>query len=330
MLCQSVIVSVFFLGHATAEKEYEKCDSQECLCDDKPFVSSSYVPSSQRESRLAVEQPLKGLFPEELFSPSSDTCTSQMRGSSEESYSILQRRSCIAENEPDVSVVPSSQNSPELNEQELDQALPHVTPERKAFHCSLSESQLERFLDASVSLDEVTAPPFFTDVSPSIEEGFTQVKLRESTSSDKSKLSFASSHSRAFAGNERSLASSRGSEKNTRSDKKDSDTLYNVVTEVEVVSPSRDNVRNAALHRKESLEKAKVDFDALFRQNTWKLSQTPSQEFSADVFEIDKRQSIKRKRSEKDDSKHKRPSLSDEGIQARKLSFPDSPVSPGE
>ena len=318
----------FFLGHATAEKEYENFDSQECLCDDKPFVSSSYVPSSQRESRLAVEQPLKGLFPEELFSPSSDTCTSQMRGSSEESYSILQRRSCIAENEPDVSVVPSSQNSPELNEQELEQALPHVTPDHKAFHCSLSESQLERFLDASVSLDEVTAPPCSTDVSPSIEEEFTQVKLRESTSGDKSKSRSASSHSKAFADNELSLASSHGSEKNTRSDKKNIGISYNVVTEVVVVSPSRDNVRNAALHRKESLEKA--NFDALFRQNTWKLSQRPSQEFSADVFEIDKRQSIKRKRSEKDDSKHKRPSLSDEGLQARKLSFPDSPVSPGE
>ena len=316
---------MFFLGQATAEKKYEKCESQECVCDDKPMVSSSCVPSSQRESLEAVEQPLKGLFPEELYSSSIES--SQIRGSSEESYSILKRRSSVAENAPDT-VVPSSQNSPVLNEQELEQALPHVTLERKQFHCSLSESQLERFLDASVSLDEDTAPPCFTDVSPSNREGFTQVKLKESTSSDHSKP--ANSHSRAFADNELSLASIRGSETNTRSNNNDSDTSYNVVTEVVAVSHSS-NVRKAAFaDTKEGLETEKVDFDALFRQNTWKLSQTPAQEFTAEVFEIDKRQSIKRKRSEKDDSRQKLPGLSDGGRQVTKLSFPDSPVSPGE
>ena len=279
---------------------------------------------------MVVEQPLKGLFPEELFSQSSDT--SQLRESSEESYSILQRRSSVAGKTPEVSLVPSSQNSHEF---ELEQALPHVTPEGKQFHCSLSESQLERFLDASVSFDEVTVPPCLSEVSPSIQEGFAQIKpgdarQRRSTSSDKSKSSSESSHSKTFAENELSLASSPGSEKKTRSNKKDSRTSYDVVTEDVVVrSPSKDNVRDT-LNRKESLEKAKVDFDTLFSQNTWKLSQTPVQELSADAFEIDKRQSIKRKRSEKDDSKHKLPGPSDGVIQVRKLSFPDSPVSPGE
>lgn len=319
----------FSLGHATAEKEHEKSNSQECLCEDKPLVSSSCVPSSQRESGVAVEQPLKGLLPEELRFSSSEV--SQLRESSEESCSILQRRSSVAENTPDVSVIPSSQNSHEF---ELEQALPHVTPEREQFHCSLSESQLGSFLDASFSFDEVTAPPCFSDGSPSIQEEFTQIKPRDarqrkSTSSDKPKSSSGSSHSKTFADNELSLASIRGSEKKTQSNKKDSGTSHNVVTEVVVVSSSRDNVRDT-LRGKESLETAKVDFDTLFSQNTWKLSQTPVQEFSAEVFEIDKCQSLKRKRSEKDGSKHKLPGLSDGVIQVRKLSFPDSPVSPGE
>jgi len=72
----------------------------------------------------------------------------------------------------------------------------------------------------------------------------------------------------------------------------------------------------------------KVDFDALFRQNTWRLYQTPVQEFDVKVFEIDKRQSIKKKRSEKDDSKRKLPGLSDEVTQICKLSCLDNPVRP--
>lgn len=322
------VVSLFFPEHATAEEEHERCNSQECSYKDESLVSSSWVPSSQRESCRTVEQPLKGLFPEELCSSSSET--SQLKGSLEESYSILQRRPSVAENAPVISAVPSSQDSYEF---ELEQALPHVTPERKQLHCSLSESQLERFLDASVSFDEVTVPPCFSDLSPSIQEEFTQIKPRDawqinSTSCDKLKSSSESSHLKSFADNKLSSASSRGSEKESRGMKKDSDS-YNVATEVLVLSSSRDNVRYT-LHRKESLEKANVDFDALFSQHTWKISQTPLQEFSAEVFEIDKRQSIKRKRPEKDDPNHKLPGLSDDVRQVRKLSFPDSPVSPGE
>lgn len=264
---------------------------------------------------MAVEQPLKGLFPEEL-------CSSQIRGSSEESYSILQRRSSVAENRPDVSIVPSSQNSHEFV---LEQELPLVTLERKQLYCSLSESQLESFLDASVSFDEVRG-------SPSILEGSTQIKSRnvsrmQSTSSDKSKSISKSSNLKTVA-DELSVASSGCLEKKTQSNKKDGG--FSHVTEVVVVSPSRDNVRDT-LHRKESLQKVEVDFDTLFSQNTWKFSQTPVHvEFSADVFEIDKRQSIKRKRSENDDCKLKKPGPSDGVIQIRKLSFPNSPVSPGE
>ena len=291
-------------------------------------MSSSCVPSSQREVHRTVEQPLIGLWPEELCSSSSET--SQLKGSSEESYSILQRRSSVAENAPDFSIEPSSQNS---DEYELEQALPHVTPERKQFNCSLSESQLESFLDASVSFDEVTVPPCFSDVSPSIQKGFTEIKPRDarqrkSTSCDKLKSTSESSHSKSFADNELSLASNRGSEKESRSNNKDS-ASYNVAKEVVVVSSVRDNIRNT-LHRKQSFETAKVDFDALFSQNTWKHSQTPVQEYSAEVFEIDKRQSVKRKRSDKDDSNHNLPGLSVGVRQVRKLSFPDSPVSPGE
>ena len=150
----------------------------------------------------------------------------------------------------------------------------------------------------------------------------------QSTSSDKSKSISKSSHLKTVA-DELSLASSGGLEKKTQSNKKDSGSSQ-VVTEVVVVSFSRDYVRDP-LNKKEGLEKAEVDFDTLFSQNTWKLSQTAvHEEFSADVVEIDKRQSVKRKRSEEDDSKRKLPGSSDGLIQIRKLSFPNSPVSPGE
>lgn len=291
---------MFFPGHTSTEKELE---SQECPCENEPFVSSTFVPSSQRDSCMPVKQPLKGLFPEELFSSSRDD--SQIRGSSEESYSILKRRS---------SVVPSSQNSHEF---ELQQELPHIFPERKQFQCSLSESQLVSFLHAS-----------FSAGSPSIQEEVTQVKARDAsqikqTSSEKSKSISESSHLRRCGDNEPSLVSSGCSEKKTRSNTKDSDG----VTEVVVVSPSRNNVRKT-VQGNESLEK--VDFDTLFSQNTWKLSQSPVREFSAEEFEVDKRQSIKRKRTENDDSKRKLPGLSDGFIKIRRLSFPDNPVSPGE
>ncbi|XP_078365414.1 uncharacterized protein LOC144649723 isoform X2 [Oculina patagonica] len=157
----------------TEEKEIEKhtCMSQEH--NEKRLVSSSYVPSSQKRHRVLVDQPLKGLVPEELCSSSSET--SQLRGSSEESYSILQGRSSHGGKAPDVSIVPSSQNSHEF---EIEQPLSHVTPERTQFHCSLSESQLGQLLDSNVSFDAVTSPLCISDGLSPMQEGFTQLKPR--------------------------------------------------------------------------------------------------------------------------------------------------------
>ncbi|KAL9977049.1 hypothetical protein ACROYT_G014412 [Oculina patagonica] len=154
----------------TEENEIEKHSSQE---HNNTLVSSSYVPSSQKRHVVLVDQPLKGLVPEELCSSSSET--SQIRGSSKESYSILQERSSPGGNAPDVSIVASSQNSHEF---EIEQPLSHVTSERTQFHCSLSESQLGKLFVSSVSFDEVTSPPCISDGLLPMQEGFTQIKPR--------------------------------------------------------------------------------------------------------------------------------------------------------
>lgn len=75
---QSYSNSTDLTEHATAEKKHDKFHSQEYVCEVKPLVGSSRT----------IEQPLRGLFPEELGSSSRET--SQLRGSSKESYSILQ------------------------------------------------------------------------------------------------------------------------------------------------------------------------------------------------------------------------------------------------
>ncbi|XP_078365413.1 uncharacterized protein LOC144649723 isoform X1 [Oculina patagonica] len=323
----------------TEEKEIEKhtCMSQEH--NEKRLVSSSYVPSSQKRHRVLVDQPLKGLVPEELCSSSSET--SQLRGSSEESYSILQGRSSHGGKAPDVSIVPSSQNSHEF---EIEQPLSHVTPERTQFHCSLSESQLGQLLDSNVSFDAVTSPLCISDGLSPMQEGFTQLKPRnacqkESICNDhtpvKRKSLAESSNSRNAVFSQPCLASNHilpgkesplGNKSSQRNITCQKNVLKNVGREVAVSSPSKGNVGHT-LTRKEILEKAKIDFDALFIQNTWNHSQTPVQEFSADLFEIDRRLSTKRKRSQTDDSVRK--TRSSGGVkQENKLLLPDSPVSP--
>lgn len=306
--------------------------SRTCALPQEHSASSSHVPSSQM--CVPVDQPLKGLVPEELCSSSSET--SQPKGNSEESYSILQGRS--SEKSSDDSIVPSSQNSHEF---ELEQscALHHVTPERNQLNCSLTESQLENLFETSVSFDEGTAPPCFSDVPSPVQEGYTQIKprnfrQRESTLSDNIPGNLKSS-SRNVAVNHPCLASRQNfivKESVTRrhsnegfitcKEKGKENGSKHVDKEDEALSPPRGNV-GPTLNRKE-MENAKVGFDALFSQNTWNCSQT-----SADLFEIDRRQSIKRKRCAKDDCVHvTRPS--DGTRRGRKALFRDSPVSPGE
>ncbi|KAJ7337122.1 hypothetical protein OS493_009974 [Desmophyllum pertusum] len=236
---------------------------------------------------VPVDQPLKGLVPEELCSSSSET--SQPKGNSEESYSILQGRS--SEKSSDDSIVPSSQNSHEF---ELEQscALPHVTPERNQLNCSLTESQLENLFETSVSFDEGTAPPCFSDVPSPVQEGYTQIKprhfrQRESTLIDNIPGNLKSS-SRNVAVNHPCLASRQ-----------------NFIVK-ESVTRRHSNEGFITCKEKEHVE--------LFSN-------------VADLFEIDRRQSIKRKRCAKDDCVHvTRPS--DGTRRGRKALFRDSPVSP--
>ena len=290
------------------------------------LVSSSYVPSSQKS--VVADQPLKGLVPEELCLSSSEA--SQLRGSSEESYSILQGRSSPGGKAPDVSIVPSSQNS---HEYEMEQPLPHIiTPQRTQLHCSLTESQLGNLLETSVSFDEVTSPPCFSDVPSPTQEGFTQIKPRNACQSE----SISNKHSRHTVVTQLSLSSTHNlpeKESPLENQRKDRTTFVEKVSknadkEGTVSSSARDIISHTS-KGKEDTEKAKVDFDALFCQNTWKHSQRPALEFSADLLEIDRRQSTKRKRTEEDDSVHQTRSSACVR-RGNKLLLPDSPVSPGE
>ncbi|XP_078364065.1 uncharacterized protein LOC144648353 [Oculina patagonica] len=323
----------------TEENEIEKHSSQE---HNNTLVSSSYVPSSQKRHVVLVDQPLKGLVPEELCSSSSET--SQIRGSSKESYSILQERSSPGGNAPDVSIVASSQNSHEF---EIEQPLSHVTSERTQFHCSLSESQLGKLFVSSVSFDEVTSPPCISDGLLPMQEGFTQIKpryacQRESICNDntpvKRKSLAESSNSTNTVVSQSCLVSNHnlsvkkiplGNQSNHRNMTYQENVLKNFGKEVAVSSPFKGNVGHSST-RKEMLEKAKADFDVLFIQNTWNhKSQTPVQEFTAYLFEIDRRLSTKRKRSQTDDSVQK--THSSVGVrQGNKLLLTDSPVSPAD
>lgn len=294
-------------------------------------MSSSYVPSSQKS--VLLDQPLKGLVPEEPCSSSSET--SQLRESSSDSYSILQGRSSGSGKTPDVSIVPSSQNS---NEFEIEQPLPHVTPERSPFNCSLTESQLGRLLETSVSFDDVTSPYAGLDVRSPTQEGFTRIKPRntcpaESLSSNNRPLKRNSSESSnakdatpvrqpcsASSHNLRKKESPNKMPINERNIPSEKHVVKSVDQEV-AVSSLRGDVSDRS-NKKEEFEKLKVDFDDLFKQKTWSHPQTPTHDFSADLFEIDRRQSTKRKRSEKSDT-----------VQKARLSVgvrQDSAVSPGE
>ena len=69
-----------------------------------------------------------------------------------------------------------------------------------------------------------------------------------------------------------------------------------------------------------------MDFDTLFSQNTWSFSQALDKEHSADLVKIDKRQSVKRKRSEIEDLVHLKCPPDENKHEAQ---LQDKPVSPG-
>ena len=290
------------------------------------LVSSDYVSSSQVS--VVLTQPLRGLHvaSEEQCSPSSET--SQLKGNSGESYSILQGRSAVAEKSPEVNVVPSSENSEEF---ELEEPLANVTPGRitKQIHCSLSESQLGNLLDSSISIDDVTTPPCLEDAPVASQEGYTRIIPRT-----------AQQEGPTSCGHEMGEATSSS----------DSLHLANIVVDQPCVKSSKDLTGKRSIHESGSkgLEKSSkallkdhkeaavnhktvvtTDFDALFSQNTWSFSQTSDKELIADLVEIDRRQSVKRKRSEVD-SHVNFTCPSDDTRQGNKAQVRDSPVSPGK
>ncbi|XP_068673312.1 uncharacterized protein [Montipora foliosa] len=128
------------------------------------MISSSYVSSSQMS--VVEPQPLVGLhlITEQKLSP--------MKPDSDESYSVFQERPGRIKS-VDVSIVQSSEKS-----EETEYALPCITPRKTGtrLNCSLTESQMENLLDASISYDDITSHNF---VESSTSAGFNKLSTQE-------------------------------------------------------------------------------------------------------------------------------------------------------
>lgn len=297
--------------------------------------SSSYVPSSQTHAHVVTIQPLEGLIPEELFLSWSEG--SQPRESSEESYSILHGGSAAGGEDEDVSFVPSSQNSHELDPAPQ---LPHVTPVRCQRDCSLSESQLEKLFENSVSFDEVTTPPGLSGVLSPTPECYTQIKPQEVFQEDSETTLYKILSGRRKCSSQ--SFSSRRTDVNTacyfscQEAEKESSLIFgskpnilgNTNSKESTISSSRGNsVSKSSTGKQPNRVNSNVEFDTLFSQNTWSVSQPFTQELSADLVEIDRRHSIKRRHSETEDHSHKT-HLSDK--QEKEVFYGDGTVSLGE
>ena len=104
--------------------------------------------------------------------------------------------------------------------------------------------------------------------------------------------------------------------------------LGNTNSKESTISSSRGNsVSKSSTGKQPNRVNSNVEFDILFSQNTWSVSQPFTQELSADLVEIDRRQSIKRRHSENEDHSHKT-HLSDK--QEKEVFYGDGTVSPGE
>ena len=286
-------------------------------------ISSDYVSSSQMD--VVTIQPLKGLHvtTEEHCLSSSET--SQSKTNSDESYSVLQGRSSLAEKSQDVSIVPSSENSEEF---EFEQPLPNVvTPGRtaKRIHCSLSESQLENLFEASISFDDVTTPSCFEDAPVAKHKGDPLNKQRECSlcteKLENKKSSSDVSSVQNIADNQPCVLSGQ--------DLARQKSVHENESKEENVTVMDKSLKDLEDHEKSVINRTPIkttttDFDVLFSQNTWSFSQ------SSDLIEIDRRTSVKRKRSVMDESHVHFICASDETKQANEAQLMDSPVSPGK
>ena len=145
----------------TREEEADTSMEETVICD-------SQVPE-------IIQQPLKGLVAD-MCSSSSESL--QQKGSGEESYSILQRKSGIGEvNAFADHIVPCSSNS---EESDYSQPLQNIMPFKNV---SLSDSQLDILLEGedNVSVDGSCCPPCSKTPAGTPQEGaFTQVKPKSS------------------------------------------------------------------------------------------------------------------------------------------------------
>lgn len=282
---------------------------------DIAMVSVDYVSSSQMS--VVMTQPLKGLAPEEHCTSSSNS--SQLKANSDESCSILHERLSLVENSPVINVVPSSENSEET---ELEQALPNITPGRtaKQMNWSLTESQLENLLDTSISVDDVTSPSCYEIASTAsqAEEGkYTPCEIKqgnEPSSSNPLSLDGITVRQHCVVLSEDSIGKKVISER---------DTKEGGVTVTERSLKSLENNKEFVIN---DTPRKTLDFDTLFSQNTWSFSQALDKECSADLVEIDRRQSVKGKRSEIEDLVHLTCPPDDNKHTAQ---LQDKPVSPG-
>ena len=312
-------------GYAIKTKVNNDCNSKFDSSQEESTVaviSSDYVSSSQMD--VVTIQPLKGLHvtTEEHCLSSSET--SQSKTNSDESYSVLQGRSSLAEKSPDVSIVPSSENSEEY---EFEQPLPNVTPGRtaKRIHCSLSESQLENLFEASISFDDVTTSSCFEDAPAAKHKCDPRNKERECSlcteKLENKKSSSDVSSVQNTADNQPCVESGQDLAKQK--------SVHENESKEENVTVMDKSLKDLEDHEKGVINRTPIkttttDFDVLFSQNTWSFSQ------SSDLIEIDRRQSVKRKRSDMDASHAHFICASDETKQANETHLRDSPVSPGK
>ena len=306
-----------FLEHVVKERGGDDRNSEFTPPQEKSdiaMISVDCVSSSQMS--VVMTQPLRGLVPEEHCTSSSDS--SQMKTNSDESCSIFHERLSLVENSPVINVVPSSENSEET---ELEQALPNIMPGRtaKQMNWSLTESQLENLLDASISVHDVTSPSCF-EIAPTAsqaEEGNTPCEIKqgnEPSSSNPSSLDDITVRQHCVVLSEDSIGQKITSER---------DTKEGGVTVTEKGLKSLENNKEFVIN---DTPRKTLDFDTLFSQNTWSFSETLDKECSADLVEIDRRQSVKRKRSQSEDLVHLTCPLDEN---KHKAQLQDRPVSPG-
>ena len=292
------------------------------------LISSDVVSSSQMSGK--VTPPLRGVVAEDQYSSLSEQ--SKLKGSSEESFSILKERSLPSSEKrsPEIFVVPSSDNS-----QEYEQALPSILPGHAAKHlgCSLSESQLEKLLESSISYDVDSAPPCAGNETRESQEDYMYTRIkqgpltrRESTSQrnqlGNTKVNPDSSQLKNSTASEPCIASKKNLSPINSMANSSLKEKYKHKGKCLEVNSLRSNID-------QTLSKPlTMNFDELFSQNTWHFSQISDRQLSVNEAETDSHQSMKRKRSEMEGHVQSIPP-SAEGRQGNKVLLSDSPASPG-